>query len=442
MSLDSFKVKFFENQSKVQAAKIVDLEVKVAYLERKVAFLEGRLKEEEQAKNATSAGPRVTQAAAGKRPENESSSEPVGAGSSTVVPATDPQAQAMSPLREPLLAISQKRLAWEKLADLVSDSPATPWSTGEQPPSQKKMKHEHEDGPSNLILSTMIGPHTYGPEVTTSSTHADDPDSKAPTQPSAEAPPAPAHVDIRLGPQAAIATASSSAAYIGYDSDDTDISSTDDSPRIKDRLKMLQRVSTPDLVDSLQNIMVSREELNQYPWFIDPNSICVHQYTRSFLFPSYARNPLLPKRAGKPGLIYWANDTPLWEEHQGPYALLVGYKGQFQYFGEYRLRRSRALSTDEYGTWSHNLKDLWAESILRFSPFEDVRARFVEPPEEDSSDEEQSEQEELRGKERRKVKRAIIDAYEQGTEKIRVWSMECIRFDDVFLQELQHVLDK
>ncbi|KAI0672501.1 hypothetical protein C8Q78DRAFT_755982 [Trametes maxima] len=383
-SLNSFKAEYFENQSKAQGAKIVDLEVKVAYLEGKVAFLEGRLKEE-RTKNATSTGP---VAGTAERPPANALSEPVRPSS---VPVAESGAASSS--REPLLAISQKRPAADKLEpDPIPNLPATSWSPEEQP--RKRIKREHEDGPSNS------------------------------------------------GPQAAVAIAPVPVVYYGQDSDDSDASDTEGAARIKDRLKKLDKAFVPDLTDNLQNLKVSREELNQHPWFIDPTSvICAHQYTRSFLFLTYARNPFLPKRAGKPGLIYWANDTPPWNERRGPYALFIGYKGQFQYFGEYQITPARALSVDEYGTWTHNLKDLWAESILRFSPFEDVRSRFVETPTDDSSDEEESERE-LRGKKRRKVKRAIIDAYEQGTERIYVWNMECIQFDTEFLQELQYVLDK
>ncbi|KAI1790088.1 hypothetical protein LXA43DRAFT_1018260 [Ganoderma leucocontextum] len=134
-----------------------------------------------------------------------------------------------------------------------------------------------------------------------------------------------------------------------------------------------------------------------------------------YLFPHRKQHPYAPAEQGMPGLFFSAIlDRTL----SMTYEVLVGISpGKYKYMGEYKLRQMDALSPEEFQSLPRGTKTFWANNILKQKKFGPIRHRLLQnrtySKNLDAAD--------------------IVRAYEKGEEKLYVWRMKCIEYDDELL---------
>ncbi|KAI0753223.1 hypothetical protein C8Q80DRAFT_1267640 [Daedaleopsis nitida] len=169
--------------------------------------------------------------------------------------------------------------------------------------------------------------------------------------------------------------------------------------------------------------------------------MCVRTAGRDFLYPRVDMNPLLPRAAGRPGLIYRGGDGPGWHWKGDVQTLFVGVRnGEYKYFGEYRMALAAPLSAEEYCALSYELKKKWAKGMTSKSKYKDIRVRIMtrrDKGREATAEEIARVVANKRDKYDDKLTiDDIIDVYTRGEERLFVWRMECVNFDEAFLKGL------
>ncbi|KAF7793972.1 hypothetical protein EIP86_005096 [Pleurotus ostreatoroseus] len=202
-----------------------------------------------------------------------------------------------------------------------------------------------------------------------------------------------------------------------------------------------------DLSDHIRNILVTREFMSAtyggsaYAFYpkIGPERRAVLGHNHHFLFPNLMHNPHAPQRPGQPGLLCRSGNEAPWGD--SPMKVLVRIReNMWWYMGEYQTVKTEPLSRAEFARLDDKTKRTWAATIRKRRKRHDVeiRARIAlrrrlerEPTEEDlrnalatkSKFEEISEDD-------------IVQAFEEGHERIYAWCFKCVGYDDAFQEEL------
>ncbi|KAI0693702.1 hypothetical protein C8T65DRAFT_744640 [Cerioporus squamosus] len=189
---------------------------------------------------------------------------------------------------------------------------------------------------------------------------------------------------------------------------------------------------------SLSRVPVNRKQMgNIYGGSL--MRMCVRTAGRDFLFPGLDMNPFLPRAAGTPGLLIRSNDALPWKGDVQ--TVFVGLRpGEYVYCGQYRLQRTEALSAAEYRALSSKVKRKWAAGLVNKPKFKDVRVRVAtrrdhgrEPTFQEIAAVVADRSDAYKG---HVSEQDIIRAYERGEERLLMWKMECVGYDEEFLKEL------
>ncbi|RPD54256.1 hypothetical protein L227DRAFT_355563 [Lentinus tigrinus ALCF2SS1-6] len=204
------------------------------------------------------------------------------------------------------------------------------------------------------------------------------------------------------------------------------------------RLTELARYNVTLSDPALAHVVVSRKQMSSM-YGGSLMRMCVRAAGRDFLFPALDMNPFVPRTAGTPGLLFRSNDALPWKGDVQ--TVFVGLRqGEYRYCGQYRLRRAEALSAEEYSALSSRIKRKWADGLVNKPKFKDVRVRIAtrrdhrrEPTFQEIAAVVADRSDPYKG---HVSEQEIIAAYERGEERLLVWKMECIGFDEVFLKDL------
>nr|VWO99479.1 Cytochrome P450 monooxygenase BOT1 (EC (Botrydial biosynthesis cluster protein 1) (Calcineurin-dependent protein 5) [Ganoderma boninense] len=165
--------------------------------------------------------------------------------------------------------------------------------------------------------------------------------------------------------------------------------------------------------------------------------MCVPLGARNFLFPTLKQNPRLPSAPGLPGLLFRANVEAEWRGDVQ--TVFVGVRGaEYRYVGEYRLMRGERLGVEEYRALAAPMRRKWANGIAKKSKFKDIRVRIRTRREHDR----EATAEEIAVAVADKDDKCevseedVLQAYQSGQERLLVWRMQCVGFDEAFLADL------
>ncbi len=97
---------------------------------------------------------------------------------------------------------------------------------------------------------------------------------------------------------------------------------------------------------TISNVSVNRKQMgSMYGGSL--MRMCTRAAGRDFLFPGLEMNPFLPRTAGTPGLLIRSNDALPWKGDVQ--TVFVGLRpGEYVYCGQYCLKRTEALTAEEY----------------------------------------------------------------------------------------------
>ncbi|TBU23347.1 hypothetical protein BD311DRAFT_810793 [Dichomitus squalens] len=137
------------------------------------------------------------------------------------------------------------------------------------------------------------------------------------------------------------------------------------------------------------------------------------------------------------GLLLRANEEIEWMGDVQ--TVFVGLKGShYKYMGEYRLTLGERLSAEEYRALLPSLRSKWANGISSKSKYKDIRVRIWTRRTHDGEATAEEVAVTLADKDE-KCEVAVEDvmsAYESGQERMLVWRMQCVAFDEAFLADL------
>ncbi|KAM5539719.1 hypothetical protein V8D89_006532 [Ganoderma adspersum] len=165
--------------------------------------------------------------------------------------------------------------------------------------------------------------------------------------------------------------------------------------------------------------------------------MCVPLGTRHFLFPTLKQNPRLPSSAGRPGLLLRANTEPEWRGEVQ--TVFVGVRGtEYRYVGEYRLTRGEQLEVGEFRALGAPMRRKWANGVVNKSKFKDIRVRIRTRRQHDREATVEEVAAAVADKEDRceVSEEEVLQAYQSGQERLFVWRMQCVGFDEAFLADL------
>lgn len=103
--------------------------------------------------------------------------------------------------------------------------------------------------------------------------------------------------------------------------------------------------------------------------------------------------------------------------------------------GQYRLARANSLTKEEWCSQTSAVKSNWGENICKKSWGNIVRVRIAlrkklgrDPDETELTNADENDY--------NVTPEEVICAYDQGKERISVWTMECIGYDEAFQREV------
>ncbi|KAI0654154.1 hypothetical protein C8Q70DRAFT_1030262 [Cubamyces menziesii] len=215
-----------------------------------------------------------------------------------------------------------------------------------------------------------------------------------------------------------------------------------DPPRIQDRLIGIPQFPIPIPNLPVEKFLVSKNWKNNLPFLSVPLRELLA--SRNHILPKLALNPYLPSEPGSPGLLYQANDRIKWEPGDQTVFIWLDY-GLLRYVGEYCLELDGPMSEQEYQSWPPELKKTWAITILTMSEFRAIRTRILlshqlgrRPAGKEVMDAVKRRRfDNLEGVAKSNARSAIVSAYERGEERMIVWRMKCVGFDEELVQQME-----
>ncbi|KAI0744153.1 hypothetical protein C8Q80DRAFT_882073 [Daedaleopsis nitida] len=161
------------------------------------------------------------------------------------------------------------------------------------------------------------------------------------------------------------------------------------------------------------------------------------------LYPMVAMNPHLPLDFGRPGLLI----APQQDWDNGRQRVILGLRNRsYWYIGEYEVSQTTAVSKEEYAMWPQPIQQEWANRILKktHKPITRRIALRLKHGREPTADE--LEAAAKLGPTQLQLPDVttedIINAYTRGEESMCVWRMQCVGFDNLFLQEIAEAHSK
>ncbi|PIL29265.1 hypothetical protein GSI_09315 [Ganoderma sinense ZZ0214-1] len=166
---------------------------------------------------------------------------------------------------------------------------------------------------------------------------------------------------------------------------------------------------------------------------------CVTVNDRHLLYPSHEFQPWRPSKPGGPGLLLYPIPEQAWQgDVQTVFVAL--YTAKYRYVGEYRLTQDEPLSPDEFNALPLATKQKWATHITQTLQYKEIRVRIAtrrDKAREATMQEVMTVANDIKNVFRGTVTADdVLRAYESGDERMHVWRMACVRFDESFLRDL------
>ncbi|KAJ3826845.1 hypothetical protein EV361DRAFT_865656 [Lentinula raphanica] len=172
-----------------------------------------------------------------------------------------------------------------------------------------------------------------------------------------------------------------------------------------------------------------------------------HGYN-DFLYLTKEVDTLAPSIPGQPGLFFSTREafdleyTPVWMKE--PYIFRVFTRltsGYWLYQGQYKFAHCKTLTATEWCEQGEKVKNTWAQNIAAYGWGIDVRGR-ISFRDEFGRDPSAAELEELLLEQKKKMKtreafsnitkEKILSEFNVGHEKMVIWKMECVGYDEEF----------
>ncbi|KAI1790099.1 hypothetical protein LXA43DRAFT_947736 [Ganoderma leucocontextum] len=165
---------------------------------------------------------------------------------------------------------------------------------------------------------------------------------------------------------------------------------------------------------------------------------CVSVNHRNLLYPNHEFQPWRPSKPGKPGLFLYPSSEEQWQgDIQTIFVAL--YMAKYRYVGEYRLTAAEPLSPDEFNALAPAVKHKWAGHVAQTVLFKEIRVRIAtrrDKRREATMQEVMTVANDTKNFFRGTVTAEdVLRAYESGDERMHVWRMACVRFDEAFLRD-------
>ncbi|PIL29267.1 hypothetical protein GSI_09317 [Ganoderma sinense ZZ0214-1] len=213
-------------------------------------------------------------------------------------------------------------------------------------------------------------------------------------------------------------------------------SSSASAPAPHDHLAGLTRFAVHPYNPALLQSTLSRKRFSE---LLGGNTMrmCVPLGARNFLFPTLKQNPRLPASPGLPGLLFRANVEAEWRGDVQ--TVFVGVRGaEYRYVGEYRLTRGEPLGVEEYRALGAPMRRKWANGVVKKSKFKDIRVRIRARREHgrEATVEEVAVAVADKDDKCEVSEENVMQAYQSGQERLLVWRMQCVGFDEAFLADL------
>ncbi|KAG6910185.1 hypothetical protein DXG01_012634 [Tephrocybe rancida] len=155
---------------------------------------------------------------------------------------------------------------------------------------------------------------------------------------------------------------------------------------------------------------------------------------RGFMFINHDLNPYAPQRAGHPGLFYRTGQDVVLKEYRFFIRVQCANRNVWLYLGQYELVPSTPLTPEEWVANKDKTKETWMKRVITVEDYLHIRVRISlrktlgrEPTAEevDECDGSGITLEDIRL------------AYDKGEERILVWVMKCVGYDEAFQREMQ-----
>ncbi|KAM5539717.1 hypothetical protein V8D89_006530 [Ganoderma adspersum] len=166
---------------------------------------------------------------------------------------------------------------------------------------------------------------------------------------------------------------------------------------------------------------------------------CVSVNDRNLLYPSHEFQLWRPSKPGGPGLLLYPTPEQPWQgDVQTVFVAL--YMAKYRYAGEYRLMEDEPLSPDEFNALPLAAKQKWASHIAQTVQYKEIRVRIAtrrDKAREATMQEVMAVANDTKNLFRGSVTAEdVLRAYQSGDERMYVWRMACVRFDEAFLRDL------
>ncbi|KAI5118550.1 hypothetical protein M0805_002930, partial [Coniferiporia weirii] len=175
-----------------------------------------------------------------------------------------------------------------------------------------------------------------------------------------------------------------------------------------------------------------------FPKITNGKYTSLHAYKR-FMCPILEYNPHAPQIPGAPGLYFALHDANLWPNREE--LVISRYAtNKWNVMGRYEIKPSKPLTGEEFRRMPQRVQSTWADNVMktRWGTLTLAAVHLRRQQRREPSTEEI--QEHLtRGKEflRKAVSRSEVEtAFIRGEERINVWTMKCIGYDEDFKRRL------
>ncbi|KAL7284544.1 hypothetical protein ACG7TL_001836 [Trametes sanguinea] len=167
---------------------------------------------------------------------------------------------------------------------------------------------------------------------------------------------------------------------------------------------------------------------------------------RNFMFLSPDYHAYVPTQPGGPGVLLSICFPPDWSDGiQTVFAKLPGglqnRRTKYVYLGEYQLIRDQPMTASEFVGLSSETKKTLALRILYDDIFKDIQKRIIpdfrRPHVSGALAHERSlTLTELKRAEAGEAMETVLAAYRQGKERLDVWLLRCMSFDEMLLRDI------
>ncbi|KAJ8519173.1 hypothetical protein ONZ45_g3838 [Pleurotus djamor] len=224
---------------------------------------------------------------------------------------------------------------------------------------------------------------------------------------------------------------------------------------VTSRLKAISEEIFPVTLDpSIRDVAVSRNFMKDhyggstqstYPTIGE--AFLAKHGMNDFMYPKLEFNPHAPQSPGAPGLLYRPLPAPAyeWEKIQ---RLFIGLAAnQWLYVGQFKLTPAPDLSKEEWLAQDGQFRKKWIDVIAKKGRGVPMRAKLTLKKRLGREPTKEEQEAAIASAPKGRIKFPISideiqEAYDSGEERIPIWCMQCIEYDEAFQRDLAEKFKK